>query len=146
MAHVRQQVRAYAKGLVIGSTLCGSRVETTRTKPIARDSEPRAFLYTVSEQSSDIDTSGNQQRQIRLKIDAVAKGDADDLQDRFDDFAVFVEKAFATDHRLGGLAAAIELRQTDFNANADGDKPFAVISLTYDVTVITHNSDPETTL
>lgn len=146
MAHIRKQIRAHVADMIKGSAFVGDRVDTTRTLPKGRATPPTAHVYTLGEQSQDIDQMGTQQRVVRLKIDCVAKGDDDDLQDDFDDFAVHVEQAFAADPLLGGLANATEYRATDFNSNAEADKPFGVMSITYDVTLLTLNTDPENIL
>lgn len=147
MAHIRQQIRHAVVALIKGSTLVGDRVEASRARPLRRDEPTSAFVYTSTEQSEDIDMGGTtQERAIRVKVDTVTKGDEDARQDDLDAFAVFVEKAFANDPRLGGLVNAIQYRTTDFAANTEGEKTFQVMSMTYDIAVLTHNSDPETAL
>lgn len=146
MAHIRKQIRDYVASLIVGSELCGDNVDTSRAKPKKRDSPNSAHVYTAADQSSDISRDGTQQRIVRLKIDAVAKGDDDDLQDRFDDFGVHVETEMANDPRLNNLAAATEYKGTSFGVNVDGESPFGVMTISYDVTVLTLNSDPQTAL
>lgn len=146
MTHVRKQIRDYVKDLLIGSELCGPRVDASRAKPKPKGAAPSCHVYTSADQSSDIDRDGTQQRVVRLKIDAIAEGDADDLQDRFDEFAVYAETEMANDPNLGGLAAATEYRGTSFASNAEAQTPFGVMTISYDVTVLTLNSDPQTAL
>lgn len=146
MAHVRTSVRAYVAEMIKGSTLVAGRVEAARARPLRKNEATSAFVYTSAEQSEDLDTDGTQDRRIRVKIDTVTKGDEDGRQDDLDGFALYVEQRFAADPRLGGLASATEYRSTDFAANAEGEKVLQVMSITYEVTAFTLNSDPETTL
>ena len=146
MAHVRQQLRAYVSEMIKGSALVASRVQPSRARPVRRDAQPSAYVYTPSESSSDIDSSGAQQRVIRLKIDTIAKGDEADVQDDFDGFAVHVETAIAADPLFGGIASASEYKTTSFSSNADGEKPFSIMSMVFDVIVLTSNSNPEIAL
>ena len=146
MAHIRTQIRAYVAEMTKGSALVGSRVEASRARPLRRGEQTSAFVYTAAEQSEDLDTDGTQNRRIRIKIDTVTKGDEDGRQDDLDGFALFVERAFAADPHLGGLASASEYRSTDFSANAEGEKVLQVMSIAYEITAFTLNSDPETTL
>ncbi|MGI0527289.1 hypothetical protein [Rhizobium giardinii] len=146
MAHIRTQIRHAVVELIKGSSLAGSRVEPSRARPLRRGEQTSAFVYTPAEQSEDLDTEGTQGRTIRVKIDTVTKGEEDARQDDLDDFAVFIEKAFANDPLLGGLASASQYRSTDFAANTEGEKTFQVMSITYEIAVLTRNSDPETTL
>ena len=132
--------------LLKGSSLIGNRVSGAQVLPVRRDASPRCFVSTPNEQSNDQSTDGTQLRLLRLKIDAVMKGDVDDAQDDLDGFALFVEQAMAADPQIGGLATATEYRSTSFSSNADGDSPFTVMSITYDVALMTSNSDPETAL
>lgn len=147
MPHIRQQIRHAVVALIKGSALVGGRVEPSRARPLRRNELTSAFVYTATEQSEDIDMGGTtQERAIRVKIDTVTKGEEDARQDDLDDFAVFIEKAFANDPQLGGLVNAIQYRTTDFASNTDGEKTFQVMSITYDISVLTQNSDPETVL
>lgn len=146
MAHIRTQIRAAVVELIKGSSLIGNRVGGAKVTPVKRDASPHCFVSTPNEQSNDQSTEGTQLRVLRLKIDAVMKGDVQDAQDDLDGFALFVEQAMADDAQIGGLATATEYRGTSFNYNADGDNPFTVMSITYDVALLTSNSDPETAL
>ncbi|WP_131820987.1 hypothetical protein [Ensifer sp. LCM 4579] len=146
MTHIRTTIRAYVVAMIKGSALVGSRVEASRARPLRRGELTSAFVYTPAEQSEDIDTDGSQNRRIRVKIDVVTKGEEDGRQDDLDGFALYVEQKFAADPHLGGLASATEYRSTDFAANTEGEKTLQVMSITYEVTAFTLNSDPETTL
>ncbi|WLR92178.1 hypothetical protein [Shinella zoogloeoides] len=146
MAHIRTSMRSYIVAMIKGSTFVGARVEASRARPLRRSELASAFVYSPSEQSEDMDTDGIQNRRVRVKIDVVTKGEEDARQDDLDSFAVYVEKQFAADPLLGGLASAIEYRSTDFAATTEGEKTFQVMSITYEITAFTLNSDPETTL
>ncbi|KQW62863.1 MULTISPECIES: hypothetical protein [unclassified Ensifer] len=144
MAHIRTQLRSQVVEILKGSALVGNRVHASRARPLGRNEQTSAFVYTSTEQSSDIDTDGNQLRQIRVKIDVVTKGDEAGRQDDLDGFAIHVEQAFANDPTLGGIASASEYRSTDFGANVEGEKVLQVMSILYEVAAITLNSNPET--
>ncbi|WP_026618338.1 hypothetical protein M728_000382 [Ensifer sp. WSM1721] len=146
MAHIRSAIRTYVGDMIKGSGLVGARVHVARARPLGRNELTSAFVYTAAEQSEDLDTDGTQGRRIRIKIDAVTKGEEAGRQDDLDGFALYVEQKFADDPHLGGLASATEYRSTDFGANADGEKVLQVMSITYEITALTLNSDPETTL
>ncbi|AWI57183.1 hypothetical protein [Sinorhizobium fredii] len=146
MAHIRTSIRAHVVEMIKGSGLVGQRVDASRARPLRRGELTSAFVYTSTEQSEDLDTEGTQGRRIRIKIDTVTKGEEDGRQDDLDGFALYVEQKFAADPHLGGLASATEYRSTDFGANADGEKVLQVMSITYEITALTLNSDPETTL
>lgn len=146
MAHIRTAIRSHVVEMIKGSSLVGARVEAARARPLKRGELTSAFVYTAAEQSEDVDTGGTQMRRLRVKIDTVTKGDEEGRQDDLDAFALYVEQKFAADPHLGGLASATEYRSTDFAANAEGEKVLQVMSITYEVTAFTINSDPETTL
>ncbi|KQY71348.1 hypothetical protein ASD52_06615 [Ensifer sp. Root142] len=144
MAHIRSQLRLVVVDMVKGSALVGNRVHASRARPLGRNEQTAAFVYTPTEQSEDLDTDGTQLRRIRLKVDVVTKGDEAGRQDDLDSFAIHVEQAFANDPTLGGIASASEYRSTDFGANVEGEKVLQVMSIVYEIAAITLNSNPET--
>lgn len=146
MAHIRSQVRAYVAELIKGSALVGNRVDIGRSRPIGKNDPGRAFVYIPSETSEDLDTSGTQNRLLRIKIDVPLKGAEEDSLDDLDGFALFVELAFAADRTLGGLVSDNEYSGTDVLPNMDGEKPFTVMSLTFRAAILTNKTDPETAL
>ncbi|MBB4277028.1 hypothetical protein [Rhizobium mongolense] len=147
MAHIRKQIRAAVAEMLKGSALCGNKVFPSRSRPLARGETAVAFVFTPDEASQDVSTDGIQERPIRVRIDIVAKGDDVTMADRLDDdFAVYAEEKFAADPLLGGLANASEYRGMNHVTNTEGEKTFHVMSLTFQVTVFTRNSDPETAL
>jgi hypothetical protein len=147
MSHIRKQLRTLVADMLKGSPFCGSSVFASRARPLAREEVAAAFVYTSDETSEDVTTDGIQQRSVRLRIDVVAKGDEVAKADALDDeFAVYAEQQFAADPQLGGLANASEYRGATFAMTVDGEKTFHVMSMTYQVTVFTRNSDPETAL
>lgn len=146
MAHVRTQIRAAAKSLLLGSAEAGSRVFDSRTRPLAKGEGPSIFLYAANE-VVDIGAQGvQQQRVLTLRIDCIAKDQDGEAQDVLDAICVHVERQIMTSQTFGGLALSTALRSTDFLSSGQGETPFAVASLAFLVTYFTSEDDPETAL
>ena len=145
MAHVKQQVRTAALALLQAALPLDSIV-AGRVRPVDRDRTVSIGLYTPGEQVAEDGSGGEQTRLIRLRIDIATKGDEAEALDRLDGRQTSIEQAFANDPDLGGLAAAVEFRGSDMAPMLiEGERPFSVMSMLFDVTLYTVKTDPETT-
>ena len=140
MAHVRAQIRdAIATALAtVGPTVSKSRGYDVATVPAL-------VVYTFEENATVLSMGSPRtvRRDLSCGIEIVAEGKADTLDDTLDGYAALVEKALA-DNALGGLLKDIRLTRSEIVVNSDGDLPRGLIRMTYSVTYMVHEDDPET--
>lgn len=143
MAHVRKRIRDWLKAALAGSAEAGDRVEVRRALPSEKNLQPTLLIAVQNEQSQDDAQGGSQRREIAVRVTAVAKGDAEETEDTLDALAVFVERVFAADPTLGGIAATYEYQATEFAFNGEAERTLCTAALTFLVLVFTDRIDPE---
>lgn len=143
MAHVRKRIRDWLKVALAGSAEAADRVEVRRSLPTEKGIQPTLLIAVQNEQSQDDAQGGSQQREIAVRITAVARGDAEATEDTLDALAVFVERVFAADPTLGGIAATYEYQATEFAFNGEAERTLCTAALTFSVLVFTDRIDPE---
>lgn len=142
MAHIRTQIRDNAKDL-ISTALPAVSVVIGRVKPAEKAKVLHIGIYTTTEATRQTDMGGDQDRVVSLRIDMALKGDEAVALDGLDAAAVLIEQAFANDPGIGGAASESEYRGVTIASVNEGEKPFFVMSMAFDVLAYTNNADPE---
>lgn len=145
-AHRRKQIRDAVVDRLLGLSTTGDRVHGGRTLPLADNFSPTLFVYARAERSRT-EASGEARRplarQVKLAIHGYVSIAATDPEDTLDQIALEVERAMMADETFGGLIVALELSETDLNAELDEQRRrLGEIRLTYDIEYSTAADDP----
>lgn len=143
MAHMRQQIREGAEGL-INAIANINTVYSSRVRTVDDDQLPVAIISTPIEQLADTGEAIGDSARVRiltLVVDIHAKGKL--MDDVLDALAVDVEKALASDATLGGFAINSELEETECEFDASTDNDVGRLTMTYQVMYRTDKNDPE---
>ena len=145
MSHVRQQLRERAATTLTGLTTTGSKVYQSRVYPLGAANLPGLLIYTKSEDSEIVTMSGARTllRNLSLVIEGYVKA-VSNYDDTVDTIAKEVETAMGNDVTLNGLAKNSYLESTEIEYDGEGEKPVAVVSLTYSVEYMTKENAPQT--
>lgn len=121
MAHPRKLIRDKVVSLLSGSIpAVGSRVYSSRSKKLWRESLPAIAVYTRIENISINSTSPlDYKRDIRLVIE-IADDSPFDVDDRLDDIAEAVELIIFTNWSLDDLAENTILFDSEYSADPEG--------------------------
>ena len=153
MPHAREQIRDAIITLVTGLTTTGANVFPSRVYPLKDGELPALCVYTFNEEIDD--EKGKIEkldfRYLSVKVDGYAKmpsgvsdPTADPLEDVLDDIASEVETAVLADQGLGVGAIATDLESIEIEKNIEGEKPTAVISMSFKVHYLTDTGTPNT--
>jgi len=145
VSHVRQQLRERAATTLTGLTTTGTKVYQSRVYPLGAANLPGLLIYTKSEDSEIVTMSGARTllRNLSLVIEGYVKA-VSNYDDTVDTIAKEVETAMGNDVTLNGLAKNSYLESTEIEYDGEGEKPLAVISLTYTVEYMTKENAPQT--
>lgn len=145
MSHVRQQLRERAATTLTGLSTTGSKVYQSRVYPLGAANLPGLLIYTKSEDSEAVTMSGARTllRNLSLVIEGYVKA-VSNYDDTVDTIAKEVETAMGNDVTLNGLAKNSYLESTEIQYDGEGEKPVAVVSLTYSVEYMTKENAPQT--
>lgn len=145
MSHVRQQLRERAATTLTGLSTTGSKVFQSRIYPLGNSNLPGLLIYTKSEDSEAVTMSGARTllRNLSLVIEGYVKA-VSNYDDTVDTIAKEVETAMGNDVTLNGLAKNSYLESTEIQYDGEGEKPVAVVSLTYSVEYMTKENAPQT--
>ena len=145
MSHVRQQLRERAATTLTGLTTTGTKVYQSRVYPLGAANLPGLLIYTKSEDSEAVTMSGARTllRNLSLVIEGYVKA-VSNYDDTVDTIAKEVETAMGNDVTLNGLAKNSYLESTEIEYDGEGEKPVAVVSLTYTVEYMTKENAPQT--
>tara|TARA_R100000655_G_scaffold53402_1_gene91340 strand:+ start:1289 stop:1732 length:444 start_codon:yes stop_codon:yes gene_type:complete len=145
VSHVRQQLRERAATTLTGLTTTGSKVYQSRVYPLGAANLPGLLIYTKSEDSEIVTMSGARTllRNLSLVIEGYVKA-VSNYDDTVDTIAKEVETAMGNDVTLNGLAKNSYLESTEIEYDGEGEKPVAVVSLTYTVEYMTKENAPQT--
>ena len=145
MSHVRQQLRERAATTLTGLSTTGSKVYQSRVYPLGNSNLPGLLIYTKSEDSETVTMSGARTllRNLSLVIEGYVKA-VSNYDDTVDTIAKEVETAMGNDVTLNGLAKNSYLESTEIQYDGEGEKPVAVVSLTYSVEYMTKENAPQT--
>tara|TARA_Y100000361_G_scaffold96489_1_gene86435 strand:- start:2553 stop:2996 length:444 start_codon:yes stop_codon:yes gene_type:complete len=145
VSHVRQQLRERAATTLTGLSTTGSKVYQSRVYPLGAANLPGLLIYTKSEDSEIVTMSGARTllRNLSLVIEGYVKA-VSNYDDTVDTIAKEVETAMGNDVTLNGLAKNSYLESTEIEYDGEGEKPVAVVSLTYTVEYMTIENAPQT--
>lgn len=145
MSHVRQQLRERAATTLTGLSTTGTKVYQSRVYPLGAANLPGLLIYTKSEDSEAVTMSGARTllRNLSLVIEGYVKA-VSNYDDTVDTIAKEVETAMGNDVTLNGLAKNSYLESTEIQYDGEGEKPVAVVSLTYSVEYMTKENAPQT--
>ena len=145
MSHARTQIRQAVVAMLTGNTAAGSRVYTSRVYPLDDPKLPALLVFTPQESMGNpsMQRPRTQQRTPQLVIEGYVKARGD-IEAEADALAVEVEKIIGADPTLGGRVKDTMLDSTSIQLSGDGEKPVAVITLTFAVLYCTKENAPET--
>ena len=146
MTHVRKQIRDKLVQYLTGLTTTDQNVFNSH--PYDAQEANSLFIYTTDEEIS-ADNMGRpitQMRELTLRLEAIAKGNADVVPDTLDQIAVEVEHAIYANRTLDGLVLDIDLNQTEMTFSGDGDAPTGGMRLTYVATYRTKENAVDTAI
>lgn len=145
MSHARTQIRQAVVALLTGHTAAGSRVYTSRVYPLDDPKLPALLVSTPQESMGNptMQRPRTQQRTPQLVIEGYVKARGD-IEAEADALAVEVEKIIGADPTLGGRVKDTMLDSTAIQLSGDGEKPVAVITLSFAVLYYTKENAPQT--
>lgn len=147
MAHVRKLLRDRVTLMLTGLPTTGGRTRQNRASPLAKMAGISLAVRTPGETAEDHSMGGGQQRTVNLRCDLATKGsDEESVADLLDLAAVEVEKTFAADQTIGGLAETYQYRGATMLISLEGERTVGALSLAFEVLVFTDRGDPETPL
>ena len=147
MTHVRAQIRAKAKSLLLGRPTAGQNVYVGRTWPTGDEVLPALLLYTLDEPALDVTMDGRQQRTLVLKVEGRARATDDEvLLALLDSLASDVETALLADATLGGLAKDTMLAGTLTRTGAAAEKRAGELEMSFQIEYHTAAGAPGTAL
>lgn len=145
MSHARTQIRQAVVALLNGNTEAGNRVFSSRVHPLDDAKLPALLVYTSQENVGErsMQRPRTQQRQLQLAVEGYLKARGD-IDAEADALALEVEQLIAADPTLAGLVKDISLESTSTQLSGEGEKPVAVITLTFAVLYCVKENAPQT--
>jgi hypothetical protein len=145
MSHARTQIRQAVVALLNGNTEAGNRVFSSRVHPLDDAKLPALLVYTPQENIGErsMQRPRTQQRQLQLAVEGYLKARGD-IDAEADALALEVEQLIAADPTLAGLVKDISLESTATQLSGEGEKPVAVITLTFAVLYCVKENAPQT--
>lgn len=145
MSHARTQIRQAVVALLNGNTEAGNRVFSSRVHPLDDAKLPALLVYTPQENVGErsMQRPRTQQRQLQLAVEGYLKARGD-IDAEADALALEVEQLIAADPTLAGLVKDITLESTATQLSGEGEKPVAVITLTFAVLYCVKENAPQT--
>lgn len=144
MNHGRTQIRNAVAALLKGNTTAGQNVFEARVYALDDPKLPALLVYSndevVVEQS--ISRPRTQTRQLSLTIEGYARANSN-VDTATDSLAKEIETLVAADPTLGGLVKDAALSTTETQLSSEGEKPVAVVTITYVVTYNTKENAPD---
>lgn len=144
MSHVRTQIRQAVVTLLRNQTSAGNRVYASRVHPLNDPKLPALLVYTPQESVGNptMQRPRTQSRQLQLVIEGYLKARGE-IDDDADQLAAEVEQRIAADPKLGGLVKDAMLDVTTTQLSGEGEKPIAVLSLTFAVLYTVKENAPQ---
>lgn len=145
MSHARTQIRQAVVALLNGNTEAGNRVFSSRVHPLDDAKLPALLVYTPQENIGErsMQRPRTQQRPLQLAVEGYLKARGD-IDAEADALALEVEQLIAADPTLAGLVKDISLESTATQLSGEGEKPVAVITLTFAVLYCVKENAPQT--
>lgn len=146
MSHARTQIRNAVTALLMNNTSAGSKVYESRVYPLDDPKLPAILIYTKQETVSDqmsMSKPRTQHRELQLTIEAYVKANSN-IDETADTLALEIEQLIAVDTTIGGLVKDTILDTTEIQYSDEGEKPIAVIILTFAVLYAVKENAPQT--
>ena len=134
MAHVRQLIRDNVITAVTSLSTTGANVYRTRIYPLEAGNLPGLCVYTSVEDSAADTMTGTRgmERSCDIIIEAFVRA-VSNYDNTMDTISAELEAAMATDVTRGGNAKDTVLVRSEFELSDEGDRPLAMVRLTYSV-------------
>jgi hypothetical protein len=145
MTHARTQIRQAVVALLAGNTAAGSRVYASRVHPLDDPKLPALCVFSPQESMGNptMQRPRTQQRTLQLVIEGYVKARGD-IDAEADTLALEVEKIIGADPTLGGLVKDAMLDTTSTQLSGEGERPVAIITLTFAVLYCVKENAPQT--
>lgn len=145
MKHARTQIRNAVTTLLKDNTTAGNNVYEARVYPLNDPKLPALLIYTKQETVGEQSMSRprTQQRELFVTVEAYVKARGNVDEDT-DNLAMEIEQLIAADPTLGGLVKDTALDTTETQFSDDGEKPVAVVILTFSVLYTVKEHEPQT--
>lgn len=145
MTHARTQIRQAVVNLLKDNTAAGSRVYASRVYALDDPKLPALLVFTPQEGMGNpsMQRPRTQQRNLQLVIEGYVKARGD-IDAEADALALEVEQIIGADPTLGGLVKDATLDTTSTQLSGEGEKPVAIISLTFAVLYCVKENVPQT--
>lgn len=145
MTHARTQIRQAVVNLLKDNTAAGSRVYASRVYALDDPKLPALLVFTPQEGMGNpsMQRPRTQQRNLQLVIEGYVKARGD-IDAEADALALEVEQIIGTDPTLGGLVKDAMLDTSSTQLSGEGEKPVAIISLTFAVLYCVKENAPQT--
>ena len=147
MTHARTQIRKAVVDALKGNTAAGARVYESRVYALDDPKLPALLVFTPQESMGQpsIQRPRTQMRQLQLMIEGYLKARGD-IDTEADSLALEVDQLIAADPTLGGLVKDTMLDITTTQLSGDGEKPVAIVSLTFVILYSVKENAPHTLL
>ena len=134
MAHVRQLIRDNVITAVTSLSTTGANVYRTRIYPLEAGNLPGLCVYTSVEDSAADTMTGTRgmERSCDIIIEAFVRA-VSNYDNTMDTISAEIEAAMATDVTRGGNAKDTVLVRSEVELSDEGDRPLAMVRLTYSV-------------
>jgi len=145
MSHARTQIRQAVVALLTGNTEAGNRVFSSRVHPLDDAKLPALLVFTPSDdvEKPSMQRPRTQHRNLQLVIEGYVKARGD-IDAEADALAQEVETIIGSNPTLGGLAKDAMLVSTTTQLSGEGEKPVAVVTLTFVVLYCVKENAPGT--
>ena len=150
MTHPRAEIREAAKAALVGKTIAGARVESSRPNPRAqrasarggKEELPAIIIYTRNTRSEVFDESPRRYRhRAELVVEGALEvtGEMADIDDELDAFEQAITDALLADDTLGGKADDLVLTGATMTIADPGAKLLGAVIITVEATYFTYS-------
>jgi len=146
MSHARTQIRNAVTALLLNNTSAGAKVYESRIYPLDDPKLPAILIYTKQESVGDqmsMSKPRTQHRELHLTIEAYVKAN-NNIDETADGLALEIEQIIGGDPSINGLVKDTVLDTTEIQYSDEGEKPIAVITLTFAVLYAVKENAPNT--
>lgn len=145
MTHARTQIRNSVTALLVGNTSAGNRVYEARVYALDDAKLPALLVYTKQENVGErsISYPRTQKRELLVTVEAYVKARGN-IDGDTDSLALEIEQQIAADPTLSGLVKDISLISTETRVSDEGEKPIAIVLLTFSAIYAIKEHEPQT--
>lgn len=146
MSHARTQIRNAVTALLLNNTSAGDKVYESRIYPLDDPKLPAILVYTKQESVNDqmsVSKPRTQHRELQLVIEVYVKANSN-IDETADGLALEIEQIIGAAPSIGGLVKDTILNTTEIQYSDEGEKPIAVIILTFAVLYAVKENTPQT--